>query len=292
MPPRSQLCSPPTPWRCAQALCCASAFSMAAASGPWSEGEGDGCVAAWALSFAFTLLLLLAHVAGRPPPRRDLPLALALASAITCTAAAILWPLGQLRDQPDGHRRHLRAAATAASVLAAVCYGAEAAVTRGRPGETVPYLATTPGMLKVAQCVTAAVLLGISAALGAAGGPVGWRWCLGIYAASVAAGLLVVLVCGGILGVPGGCGGWDAVWARRVLVGYAAVGVVAWGAATVLWPLEAFDESRGGRARRPYGCGALCSWDRAVLVALGTAGNLLLYLGDLAQAGRVVLLRV
>lgn len=154
MPPRSHLCSPPTPWRCAQAVCCASAFSMAAASGPWSEGEGDGCVAAWALCFAFTLLLLLAHAVGRPPPRRDLPLALALASAIACTVATVLWPLGQLRDQPDGRRRHLRAAVTAASAVGAVCYGAEVVATRGRPGETVPYLATPPGLLKVAQCVT------------------------------------------------------------------------------------------------------------------------------------------
>ena len=78
--------------------------------------------------------------------------------------------------------------------------------------------------------------------------------------------------------------------AGAVLV--AALGAVAYGAATVLWPLEAFDEGRGGRARRPYNCGAQCPWDRAVLVALGTAGNLLLCLGDLAQAGRVVLLRV
>lgn len=293
MATRCWLCPPPTPWRCAQAVCCAAAFSMAAASAPWSDGEGDGCVAAWALCFSITLLLLLAQLFGRPFTRRDLPLAFALASAITCTAAAILWPLGQLRGQPEGQRRHLRAAVTAASVLAAVCYGAEVGVTRVMPGEAVPYLATPPGLLKVAQSVMAAILVGVSTAIGAAGGPTGWRWCVGIYGAGLAIGLLVILTCGGVLGLPAGCGlGLDALWARRLLVAYAAIGAAAYGAATVLWPLEAFDGGRGGRSSRPYGCGAGCHWDRAVLVAIGTAINLVLYLADLAQAGRVVFLRV
>lgn len=291
MPPPSRLCAPPAPWRWAQASCCAVAFSTAAAAGPWHEGEGDGCVAAWALCFSLTLLLLAAQAAGRPPPRRDVPLTLAVAACMACAATAVIWPLAHVRGVPPGRPRHLRVAATAASCLASVAYGAEVLATRGRPGEAAPFLATPPGMLKVAQGFLGALLLGVAAALGAGSGPEGWRWCLGIYGASFGAALLLVLGCGGLGGLWGCFGVRDPVLAQRLLWAYAALGVVAYGAATVLWPLYGFQEERGGQARRPPGCSPQCPWDRVALVAAGTAANLLLYVADVVQTGRLVLLR-
>ncbi|XP_040450084.1 myeloid-associated differentiation marker-like [Falco naumanni] len=286
-------CRPPSLLRCVQALSCCLAFSTAAAAGPWLPGEGDGCVAAWALCFILTLLLLAADALGRPPPRRDLPLAYAAAAAIACAAAATIWGLGHLRrhDGRDaGTRPHaLRAAATAASCLAALAYAAEVARDRARPGQSAPLLATPPGLLKVAETLLALLLLGLAAEQGAGSGPPAWRWCLGIYCTSFALGALLV---GGCLWGWGGCGwGQDPVATRRALGAYAAAGVLAYGAAAVLWPLYSFREEMGGQPRRPGGCGPTCPWDRWVLVALLTAINLLAYGVDLVQTGRLVLLR-
>ncbi|XP_009993973.1 PREDICTED: myeloid-associated differentiation marker homolog, partial [Chaetura pelagica] len=141
-------------------------------------------------------------------------------------------------------------------------------------GQTAPFLATPPGMLKVVQTFLSLLLLSLAAEQGAGKGPEGWKWCLGIYCVSFVLGVSVVLGC---------LGGWLGV--------YAGLGVVAYGAAAVLWPLYGFREEMGGQERRPPGCPPSCPWDRRVLVALGTALNLVAYGVDLVQTGRLVLLR-
>lgn len=288
-------CRPPPLLRWAQALSCCLAFSTAAAAGHWLSGEGDGCVAAWALSFGLTLLLAIAEAsAGRfPPPRRDLLLVHATAAAMACAAATVIWPLGHLRgDQAaEGRPRTLRATAAAASALATLCYAAEVLRDRARPGQTAPFMATPSGLLKVAETFLALLLLGLAAEQGAGAGPEGWRWCLAIYAVSFALGVLLI---GGCLGGWGWCGcawGQDPATARRVLGVYAVLGVLAYAAAAVLWPLYAFRQEMGGQPRRPSHCPPTCGWDRRVLVALLSAINLLLFGIDLGQIGRLVLLR-
>ncbi|XP_027766206.1 myeloid-associated differentiation marker homolog [Empidonax traillii] len=288
MPPP---CRPPSPLRCVQALCALLALSLAAAAGPWLPGEGDGCLSAWALSFILTLLLLANDAFRRPPPRRDVPLALACAAGLACAAATVLWPLGHLRGREggQGQPRALRAAAAAFSAAAALAYGAEVARDRARPGEAAPYLATPSGLLKVAEAFVALLLLGLAAELGAASGPAAWRWCLGIYCVSFVLGALLVGGC--LLGW--GCCGWmrDPEGLRWALGVYAGLGALAYGAATVLWALYGFSEDLGGRARRPYGCSPTCPWDRTVLVAVLSGVNLVAFGVDLGQTGRLVLLR-
>lgn len=294
MPPQ---CRPPPALRWAQALSCCLAFSTAAAAGPWLPGEGDGCVAAWALSFGLTLLLGAAEAsAGRfPPPRRDLLLAHAAAAAMACAAAAVIWPLGHLRGPraAQGRAGALRATAAAASALAALCYGAEVLRDRARPGQAAAFLATPAGLLKVAEAFVALLLVGLAAEQGAGAGPDAWRWCLAVYGVSFALGVLLL---GGCLGGLGCCGGgcaWaqEPATARRLLALHAALGVAAYAAAAVLWPLYAFRQELGGQPRRPPGCPPTCGWDRRVLVALLSAVNLLLFAVDLGQVGRLVLLR-
>ncbi|XP_065514199.1 myeloid-associated differentiation marker homolog [Caloenas nicobarica] len=286
-------CSPRSLLRWAQSLCCSVSVGAAASSGPWLRvgGEASGCVAAWAVPLGLTLLLLLHEAAGRPPPRRDLPLTLAAAAAVSCAAATVVWPLGQLRDTRGLPERHvaLRVVATVASALAAAGYAAEVARDRAKPGETAPYLATPSGLLKVGETLVALVLLGLAAEQGAAAGREGWRWCLAIYCVSFALGVLLI---GGFLGGWGWCGcGGDPVGLRRALGLHAALGFAAYAAATVLWALWAFRGDMGGQEQRPGGCGAACPWDRWVLVAAATALNLVAFGADLVQTGRLVLLR-
>uniref|UniRef100_A0A8C8ADA7 Myeloid associated differentiation marker n=1 Tax=Otus sunia TaxID=257818 RepID=A0A8C8ADA7_9STRI len=232
--------------------------------------------------------LLGAEAAGRFPTRRDLPLIHAAAAAMACAAAAVIWSLGHLRDKTGGPERPraLRATATAGSCVAAVAYAAEVIRDRAKPGQTAPYLATPSGLLKVVETFLALLLLGLAAEQGAGAGPEAWRWCLGIYCVSFAVGVLVV---GGCLGGWGWCGwgGQDPSGTRRALGVYAALGVVAYGAAVVLWPLYGFREEMGGQARRPPGCSPSCPWDRRLLVALLTALNLVAYGVDLVQTGRL-----
>ncbi|XP_037982498.1 myeloid-associated differentiation marker homolog [Motacilla alba alba] len=288
MPPP---CRPPSPLRCVQALSALLALALSAAPGYWNPGEGDGCLSAWALSFVFTTLLLLNDAFRRPPPRRDLPLALATAAAMACATATILWPLGHLRGHEggQGRPRALRAAATAASAIATLAYAAEVTRDRARPGEAAPYLATPSGLLKVAEAFLALLLLGLSAELGAASGPAALRWCLGIFCVSFVLGVLLV---GGCLLGWGWCG-WmrDPEGLRWGLGVYAGLGVVAYGAATVLWALYSFSDDMGGQPRRPYNCPATCPWDRKVLVAVLSGLNLVAFGVDLGQTGRLVLLR-
>nr|XP_054510070.1 LOW QUALITY PROTEIN: myeloid-associated differentiation marker-like [Agelaius phoeniceus] len=285
-------CRPPSLLRCVQALSALLALALAAAPGYWNPGEGDGCLSAWALSFVFTTLLLLNDAFRRPlPPRRDLPLALACAAAMACATATILWPLGHLRGHEGsyGRPRALRAAATAASAIATLAYAAEVARDRARPGEAAPYLATPSGLLKVAEAFLALLLLGLSAELHAASGPAALRWCLGIFCVSFVLGVLLV---GGCLLGWGWCG-WmrDPEGLRWGLGIYAGLGVVAYGATTVLWSLYSFSDDMGGQSRRPYGCPATCPWDRKVLVAVLSGLNLVAFGVDLGQTGRLVLLR-
>ncbi|KAM6226016.1 uncharacterized protein LJ264_016000, partial [Porphyrio hochstetteri] len=141
--------------------------------------------------FSLTLLLLLAEMAGRLPSRRDIPLVHAMAAAMACTAAAVIWSMGLLRDGEgrNGRPRALQATAAASSCLAALLYSAEVIRDRAKPGQTAPYLATPSGLLKVAETFLA---LSSSSALaaehGASSGPEAWRWCLGIYCVSFALG--------------------------------------------------------------------------------------------------------
>ncbi|XP_030826235.1 myeloid-associated differentiation marker homolog [Camarhynchus parvulus] len=283
-------CRPPSLLRCVQALSALLALALAAAPGYWNPGEGDGCLSAWALSFVFTTLLLLNDAFRRPPPRRDLPLALACAAAMACATATILWPLGHLRDTRAA--RPPRASPRPPPrppAVATLAYAAEVARDRARPGEAAPYLATPSGLLKVAEAFLALLLLGLSAELHAASGPAALRWCLGIFCVSFVLGVLLV---GGCLLGWGWCG-WmrDPEGLRWGLGVYAGLGVVAYGATTVLWSLYSFSDDMGGQSRRPYGCPATCAWDRRVLVAVLSGLNLVAFGVDLGQTGRLVLLR-
>ncbi|XP_074390087.1 LOW QUALITY PROTEIN: myeloid-associated differentiation marker-like [Zonotrichia albicollis] len=283
-------CRPPSILRCVQALSALLALALAAAPGYWNPGEGDGCLSAWALSFVFTTLLLLNDAFRRPPPRRDLPLALACAAAMACATATILWPLGHLRGHEGsyGRPRALRAAATAASAVATLAYAAEVARDRARPGEAAPYLATPSGLLKVAEAFLALLLLGLSAE-GRGVGAGGFALVSGHFLRVLRAGVLLV---GGCLLGWGWCG-WmrDPEGMRWGLGVYAGLGVVAYGATTVLWSLYSFSDDMGGQSRRPYGCPATCAWDRSVLVAVLSGLNLVAFGVDLGQTGRLVLLR-
>ncbi|KAM7026394.1 myeloid-associated differentiation marker homolog [Acridotheres tristis] len=288
MPPPCRL---PSPLRCVQALSALLALALAAAPGYWNPGEGDGCLSAWALSFVFTLLLLLNDAFRRPPPRRDLPLALATAArhglchrhravAAGSPARTRGWP-GPPPRPP--RRRHGRLGHRHAGLRR------RGDPRPGRPGEAAPYLATPSGLLKVVEAFLALLLLGLSAELGAASGAAALRWCLGIFCVSFVLGVLLV---GGCLLGWGWCG-WmrDPEGLRWGLGVYAGLGVVAYGAATVLWALYSFSDDMGGHSRRPYGCSATCPWDRKVLVAVLSGLNLVAFGVDLGQTGRLVLLR-
>ncbi|XP_056181819.1 basic proline-rich protein-like [Falco biarmicus] len=286
-------CRPPSLLRCAQALSCCLAFSTAAAAGPWLPGEGDGCVAAWALCFILTLLLLAADALGRPPPPPR------PAAGLRCRR------YHRLRRR----RHHLGPGPPAPPRRARRRHEAPCAASRrhrrllpGRPGlrcrggagpcparAECPAAGHTAGSAEGGRDHAGPAAAGAGSRAGRGLGPPGL--------ALVPGHLLHLLRAGGTAGggLPLGVGGLrlgqDPVATRRALGAYAAAGVLAYGAAAVLWPLYSFREEMGGQPRRPGGCGPTCPWDRWVLVALLTAINLLAYGVDLVQTGRLVLLR-
>ncbi|KAM3655952.1 uncharacterized protein VK521_015485 [Ammospiza maritima maritima] len=284
-------CRPPSILRCVQALSALLALALAAAPGYWNPGEGDGCLSAWALSFVFTTLLLLNDAFRRPPPRRDLPLALACAAAMACahqppscgrwatsgdTRAATAAPRPPRRRHGRLGRRH--------AGLRRRGGPRPSATRRGRP---------LPGhSLGAAQGGRSLPRPPPPRAVGRAGRGVG----AGGFAL-VSGHFLRVLRAGGAAGrgVPAGLGVVRVDEGPRGdalgLGDLCGLGVVAYGATTVLWSLYSFSDDMGGQSRRPYGCPATCPWDRRVLVAVLSGLNLVAFGVDLGQTGRLVLLR-
>ncbi|XP_042582732.1 myeloid-associated differentiation marker homolog [Cyprinus carpio] len=270
------------------------AFSVAAHAGAVNDGMYDWSIFCWAFSFAGTLLVLVVELMGlqsrAPVSWKNFPITFACYASLLCLSASIIFPLYFLKGQTVGSEaRDLRIVSTVFSCLATVAYFVEVSLTRAQPGEVAGYMATVPGLLKVCETFVACVIFVFIS------NPVSYddqpalKWCMAVYCICFVISAAIVVMC------VGECTGFLPFPFARFLSAYALLAVIMYLTATIIWPIFKFDSRHSGRSSRPDYCrssSGLCPWDKLVAVAVLTALNFLIYLGDLVYSARLVFVTV
>ncbi|XP_032872702.1 myeloid-associated differentiation marker [Amblyraja radiata] len=276
--------------RLAAALCTCVAFSLVIHASAWWGQQGSWCLFAWCFSFAVTVLVLLLELSGTagriPVSWRNAPVACAALCGLLCLSASVIYPLyflgGVVPAQSQGEAYSHGVAATVFSCLATVAYTAEVSLCRGRPGETVGYMATIPGLLKVVEAFSACVIFAFVSGTAYHVYPA-LQWCLAVYCLCFIMAAIVIVLCvtelTGYLPSP----------IHKSLGLYALLCALLYASALVLWPLYCFSPHYGN-ARRSNSCGSnhVCPWDAMLTVAILTGFNLLVYVADLVYSTRLV----
>ncbi|KAM4556355.1 myeloid-associated differentiation marker homolog [Fundulus diaphanus] len=266
------------------------AFSIAVHGGRVTHGTGDFCIFCWAFSFAGTLIVILVELFNlqtkAPVSWKNFPITFACYAALLCLSASIIFPLYFLKGSTgQSEIRDFRIVSTVFSCLATIAYITEVSLTKARPGEVAGYMATAPGLLKVVETFVACIIFVLISE------PVLYdrhdsvKYCMSVYCICFIISAVIILLC---IGEWTGCLPFPFA---RFLSGYALLAVVLYLSATIIWPVFNFDPKHGGQKQRPYSCSSamgLCSWDKAMGVAILTGLNFILYLADLIYSSRLV----
>lgn len=179
--------------------------------------------------------------------------------------------------------RNFRIAVTVCSILGAVAYGAEVALSRARPGQAkVGYMATVSGLLKVVQGFVACVIFGALANRSEYYQYLATIYCVVVYAFCFTLTVVVVLmtVFGRTKAVC--CMSFD-----RFVVVCTLLEVLLYLSASVVWPVFCFD-TKYGSPWRPSSCPrGRCPWDSKLVVAVFSFVNFGLYTADLVYSQRM-----
>ncbi|XP_035994477.1 myeloid-associated differentiation marker homolog [Fundulus heteroclitus] len=266
------------------------AFSIAVHGARVTHGTGDFCIFCWAFSFAGTLIVILVELFNlqtkAPVSWKNFPITFACYAALLCLSASIIFPLYFLKGSTgQSEIRDFRIVSTVFSCLATIAYITEVSLTKARPGEVAGYMATAPGLLKVVETFVACIIFVLISE------PVLYdrhdsvKYCMSVYCICFIISAVIILLC---IGEWTGCLPFPFA---RFLSGYALLAVVLYLSATIIWPVFNFDPKHGGQKQRPYSCSStmgLCSWDKAMGVAILTGVNFVLYLADLIYSSRLV----
>ncbi|KAG9334564.1 hypothetical protein JZ751_007500 [Albula glossodonta] len=265
------------------------------------------CMAVWCFCLAGTAIVLVLDIIRLHCCCRvswgDLTAAHAAAAALIYATASVLYPFYFLRPAGCPYSgcqvRNYRIAVTTCSCAGSLAYAAEVYLSRTKPG----YMATAPGLLKVAQAYVACLTFG-----GLLNGSdynrhVPMRYCVAVYATCFAANVVVIM-----LAIAGRATSPNVSASRRTSVNisaststdqgprlpfyrvvavYTFLAVLLYLSAAVVWPIFSFD-SQYGSPTRPYWCPrGRCPWDARLLVTICTFVNLALYAADLACSQRL-----
>ncbi|XP_017266322.1 myeloid-associated differentiation marker homolog [Kryptolebias marmoratus] len=281
--------STPLLWTRLAALACSCvAFSMAVHGARIQFRTGDFCIFCWAFSFAGTLLVLLVELFGlqtkAPVSWKNFPITFACYAALLCLSASIIFPLYFLDvSGAQSEIRNYRIVSTVFSCLATIAYMSEVSITKASPGEITGYMATAPGLLKVFETFLACIIFVFISELYERHDAL--KYCMSVYCICFILSAIIILLC------IGECTGFLPFPFARFLSAYALLAVVLYLSATIIWPIYNFDPKHGGSKTRHSGCssrGELCQWDKAMVVAVLTAVNFILYLADLIYSTRLV----
>uniref|UniRef100_A0A8C1LM05 Myeloid-associated differentiation marker-like protein 2 n=1 Tax=Cyprinus carpio TaxID=7962 RepID=A0A8C1LM05_CYPCA len=251
----------------------------------YSATYGTFCMAVWTSCFTVSAVVLVLEVtrlqASLPVSWENLTVTLASLATLLSLTASIAYPAFFVRanDCPYNNCevRNFRIAVSVCSWGACVAYGTEVFLSRAKPGRSGSYMATAPGVLKVAQIFVGCVIFAMLT-----DGTDFTRHAATLYCA-VAFGvclsgtvLLVALVVSGrsaalrMLRMP----------FERLAVIYTFAAVLLYVSAAVLWPVFCFDRKYGAPLR-PQGCPrGKCSWDMKLAVAVMSFVNLALYIAS------------
>ncbi|XP_043107489.1 myeloid-associated differentiation marker-like protein 2 [Puntigrus tetrazona] len=275
---------------CQLTLGCA-VVSLVVHGAGYSAPYGLFCMSAWTSCFAVSVVILVLDVtrlqASLPLSWENLTVALASLATLLSLTASVAYPVFFVRadDCPynDCEVRNLRIAVSVCSGAACVSYGAEVFLSRAGPGRRGSYMATAPGVLKVAQIFVGCLIFALLAAGTDFSRQAATLYCVAVFGACLAGSvLLVALVVSGrsaALRIA-------RMSFERLAVIQTFVAVLLYVSSSVLWPVFCFDRKYGAPLR-PQGCPrGKCSWDVKLAVAAMSFLNLTLYIADLVCSHR------
>ncbi|XP_075696083.1 myeloid-associated differentiation marker [Rhinoderma darwinii] len=272
-------------------------FSLVVHNGIWSGRIGDLCMFSWCFCFVVTIIILIVEFAGvqnrMPVSWKNFPITFAMFAVLMCLSASIIYPLYFLEDRSyGGNRRTYEIVATVFSCLTTLAYIIEVFLTRAQPGEVTGYMATVPGLLKVIESYIACIIFVFISDPPLYEKHEALKWCLSVYCICFILSVLVIILC------VGECTSWLPCAFEKFLSAYALIAVLFYASALIVWPIFQFDSKHGGDPRRSSGCGqisgryGLCIYDKSVAIAVLTAVNLLVYIGDLVHSARLIFITV
>ncbi|RVE55592.1 hypothetical protein OJAV_G00234710 [Oryzias javanicus] len=252
--------------------CVAFSVTMKGAFLP-RENMSDWCMFCWVFSFTCSLIVLLVELGGIqrriPVSWTNLTITVACYAALFCLSASVIFPVFYIRNamHHDSKIQDYRITSTVFSCLATMFYMRELSLSRSR--DQAGYMATAPGLMKVCQTFVACVIFLL------VGNPVSYegypplQWCMAVYYICFILSMVVVVMC------VGGFTGCLSVLFPKLLSKHGFLGVAMYVSATILWPLNQFDDQHGDKSSE---------YSNEITVAVLTGVNLLLYLVDLAYS--------
>ncbi|XP_034394900.1 myeloid-associated differentiation marker homolog [Cyclopterus lumpus] len=252
-------------------LTCMS-FSLVATVGYVSSPYWAWCMFTWCFCFFFTLVILILEFTTvntkLPFAWEDFTSAFAMLASLMCLSASIIYPV--FFTCKICHRQ------IGASVVSWVCFGiyaGEVALTRLRPsGQNSGFLSSLPGIMKMLEAFFACLIFTSLEKSQFTGSPE-LQWCVAVYCLCFIFAILIILLSTGQL-----TSFFPFPFDKLVIV-YNILAAVMYMTAMVIWPLYSF---RGNK--RPSVCGALCYWDKLVVVTFMAIINTIVYTVDTAYS--------
>ncbi|XP_053713277.1 myeloid-associated differentiation marker-like protein 2 [Synchiropus splendidus] len=274
---------------CQLAMGCA-VIALVVHTAGYSGSHGIFCMAAWCFCFAMTVLVFFLDATRLysclPVSWDNLTVTCAAFATLMYVTASVVYPLFFVRSEcpyAGCHVRDFRIAVTVCSILGTIAYGAEVALCRARPGQSVVgYMSTASGLLKVVQGFVACVIFGALANGSEYSRYPATIYCVAVYSFCFALTSVVVMmtVCGRTKAVR--CMPFD-----RFVVVCTLLEVLLYLSASVVWPVFCFD-AKYGSLWRPSSCPqGKCPWDSKLVVSVFSFANFGLYVADLVYSQRI-----
>lgn len=262
--------------RISQLLLTCVTFSLAIHGAELSTARGV-FLTSWFLSFFGTLVVLVMmtyfDIKGWAPNFwTNFQETVAGFAFLLCLSATAGFPIFYLGGSQQGKVLHYRISSLVFSFLVTMGYVCEMVCLRKTESETKNYLSTILGKFKLSEVFVACfIFMLISDPTSYNQYPL-LQGCVGVYSFCFISSVVVTLT--NVLGYP--------CWCSCLEKFYSVLAVLMYLTATVIWPLFQFNSSYSNQTHRPPSCcePGSCLWDSKAGVAVLTAINLLIYLGD------------
>ncbi|KAM7230939.1 hypothetical protein CapIbe_018429 [Capra ibex] len=274
-------------YRLLQLFSTCAAFSLVA-----SLGTGMGAVSHWSMfiwcfCFVITLLTFIVQLGEYQPSLpfsgKSFLFTYACLATAFCLSASIMYSITYIQFLPHSPFRDQATAATAFSCIACVLYALEGAFLWLLFPETTFYFATIHGLFKLLETSVACIIFAFISNTYLHQHQPALVWCVAVYSICFTLGAVAMLL--KLVKFESRLHNFFP----RFLLGQTMLSVLLYASALALWPLYQFNEEFGGQPQRSsdVSCSdelpsTLCIWDQKLTVAILTAINLLIYVGDLA----------
>ncbi|XP_051244880.1 myeloid-associated differentiation marker homolog [Dicentrarchus labrax] len=256
-------------------------FSLVASVGRGIDSFWTWCMFTWCFCFCVTFLILLLEFTSLssklPISWDDFTTAFAMLATLMILAASIIYPIFFACSNCGK-----QIGATVTSCLAFILYAVEVGLTRAKPGELSGFLSTVSGLLKVLEAFVACIIF-ICLEPTQYTRFAGLQWCVAVYSICFIFALVVIIftICRLLSLFPAP---FD-----KILIACNVLAVLMYITAVVIWPLYSFKNNP-----RPSWCaaggrlGAVCPWNKLVVISFMTCFNLVAYIVDTFYSFRLV----